>query len=102
MLEAHGGRRAGAGTPTGEQVVVCFRDGVIDIFTETSSLRYHAALIDAIELAPPPAPTGEQLHVSAARQGCAVPVRFEGPQRDALERVIAAVRTWDADSSGPR
>ena len=74
----------------------------VDIFTETSSLRYHAALIDAIELAPRPAPTGEQLHVSAARQGCAVPVRFEGPQRDALERVIAAVRTWDADSSGPR
>jgi len=92
VLQAHGGRRGGAGTPTGEQVVVRFADGVLDVFTETASLRYHAALIDRIELAPSPAPTGEQLIVTAARHGSAIPVRFEGAERAALERLIAAVR----------
>ena len=91
-LEAHGGKRGGAGRRTGEQVVVRFADGVLDIFTEANSIRYHAALIDAIELAPSPAPTGEQLRVAAARHGCAIPVRFEGAQREAMERIIAAVR----------
>lgn len=92
VLEARGGRRGGAGTATGERVVVRFDGGVLDVFTETASLRYHAALVDKIELAPSPAPTGEQLRVTAARHGCAIPVRFEGAERDVLERIISAVR----------
>jgi hypothetical protein len=92
VLQARGGRRGGAGTATGELVVVRFDDGVLDVFHETGSLRYHAALIDRIELAPSPAPTGEKLQVTATRQGCAIPVRFEGAERAALERIIGAVR----------
>jgi len=91
-LEAHGGRAGGAGTPSGEQVVVCFDGAILDVFTETSSLLYHAATITSIELASSPAPTGEALVVTARRHGCQVPVRFEGEQRAALERIVAAVR----------
>ena len=91
-LIARGGQLGGAGTPTGGRVVVRYEDGVVEVFDETNSLRYHAELIDAIELKPSQAPTGENLHISATRHGCSIPVRFEGAERAALERIIAAVR----------
>lgn len=92
VLLARGGQLGGAGTPTGERVVVRLEDGVVDVFDETNSFRYHAELIDAIELKPSEAPTGENFHVAAARQGFSIPVRFEGSERAALERIIESVR----------
>jgi hypothetical protein len=92
FLEARGGRRGGAGTNTGEQVIVRLAGGVLDVFTETTSQRFHAAMVDTIELTARPNPVGEALTVTARRTGCQIPVRFEGDQRRALERIIKAVR----------
>lgn len=91
-IEATGGRRGGAAGPTGQMVVVRFEDGVLDVFTETDSVRFHARMIDAIELRESPALTGEALVIEAARHGAQIPVRFEGAEREALQRIIAAVR----------
>jgi hypothetical protein len=90
-LQARGGQLGGAGTPTGERVIVRFDGTSLDVFHETGSLRYHPELVDKIALEPSPAPTGEALVVAAARQGCQIPVRFEGAERQAVERIIAAV-----------
>jgi hypothetical protein len=59
-IEATGGRLGGAGTPSGQMVVVRFEDGVLDVFTETDSVRFHARLVDTIELRESPAPGGER------------------------------------------
>jgi hypothetical protein len=91
-LQARGGELGGAGTPTGERVVVRFDGSAVDVFHETGSLRFHPELIDKIALQESPAPTGEALVVTAARHGCQIPVRFESSERQALERIIAAVR----------
>ena len=93
-IEATGGRRGGAAGASGQMVVVRFEDGVLDVFLETGSVRFHARLIDTIELRESPAPTGESLAIQAARQGTLIPVRFEGAEREALERIIAAVRSF--------
>jgi hypothetical protein len=90
-IQAIGGRLGGAGTPTGERVVVRLQGPVLDVFTETSSQRFHAELIDRAALESSPAPTGEALVITATRQGCRIPVRFEGDQRAALERILVAV-----------
>jgi hypothetical protein len=90
-LEARGGQLGGAGTPTGERVIVRFDGAGLDVFHETGTERYHAAMVDKIALEPSEAPTGEVLQVSAARFGCRIPVRFEGAERERLERIIAAV-----------
>jgi hypothetical protein len=92
-IQAIGGRLGGAGTPTGERVVVRLQGPVLDVFSEAASHRFHAELIDKLALDPSPAPTGETLVVIAARHGCQIPVRFEGEQRAALERILVAVRT---------
>lgn len=47
-----------------------------------------------IELRESPAPTGESLAIEAARHGALIPVRFEGAEREALERIIGAVRAF--------
>jgi len=91
-IEAKGGRLGGAAGATGQMVIVRFEDGVLDVFTETDSVRYHARMIETIELQTSPAPSGESLVIQAARHGAMIPVRFEGAEREALERIIAAVR----------
>lgn len=92
ILEAHGGRAGGAGTRTGEQVVVVLHGSLLDVFHETGTQRFHVAMIDTIALTERPNPVGEALTVSARRTGCQIPVKFEGEQRRALERIFAAVR----------
>jgi hypothetical protein len=91
-IEAVGGALGGAGAPSGQLVVVRYEDGVVEVFTETGSSRFHARLIGTIELREGPAPGGGSLVIEAARQGTTIPVRFEGAEREALERIIAAVR----------
>jgi hypothetical protein len=91
-IEAVGGALGGAGTPSGQLVVVRYEDGVVEVFTETDSSRFHARLIGTMELRESPAPGGESLVIEAARQGAMIPVRFAGEERAALERIIAAVR----------
>ena len=93
-IEATGGRLGGAAAPSGQMVVVRFEDGVLDVFTETDSARFHARLIGTIELRESPAPSGEALVVEAARHGVMIPVQFEGAERDALLRIIDAVRAF--------
>ena len=91
-IEATGGRLGGAASSSGQMVVLRFEDGVLDVFTETESVRYHARMIGTIELRESPAPTGESLVIEADRHGAMIPVRFEGAEREALERIIDAVR----------
>jgi hypothetical protein len=93
-IEATGGRLGGAAGPSGQMVVVRFEDGVLDVFTETDSVRFHARMIGTIELRESPAPTGESLAIEAARHGALIPVRFEAAEREALERIIDAVRAF--------
>jgi len=50
-------------------------------------------MIGTIELRESPAPGGEALVVEATRHGVMIPVRFEGGERDSLQRIIVAVRT---------
>jgi hypothetical protein len=92
IIEARGGQLGGAGTPTGERVIVRFDGSALDVFHETGTQRFHAAMIDKIALEPSVAPTGESLTVSATRTGCQIPVKFEGSERATLERIISAVR----------
>jgi hypothetical protein len=91
-LQARGGQLGGAGTPTGERVIVRFDGTSLDVFHETGSLRYHPELVEKIALEASEAPTGEVLVVASARHGCRIPVRFEGAERGALDQIIAAVR----------
>jgi hypothetical protein len=89
-LQARGGELGGAGTPTGERVIVCFDGTSLDVFHETGSLRCHPELIEKIALEPSEAPTREVLVVASARHGSRIPVRFEGAERG-LDQIIAAV-----------
>lgn len=90
-LEARGGRKGGGGTRTGELVIVVLDGRLLDVFHETGVQRFHAAMVDKIALQESLAPTGEALVVSSIRTGCQIPVRFEGDQRAAFERIAAAV-----------
>lgn len=93
-IEATGGRLGGAGTPSGQLVVVRYEDGVLDVFTETDSARFHARMIGTIDLRESPAPGGEALVVEAARHGVMIPVKFEGAERESLLRIVDAVRAF--------
>lgn len=90
-LEARGGRKGGGGTRTGELVIVVLDGPLLDVFHETGVQRFHAAMVEKIALQESPAPTGEALVVGGIRTGCQIPVRFEGDQRAAFERIAAAV-----------
>ena len=92
VLEAVGGERGGAERPSGELVVVRLDGPVLDVFHETGCERFHAAFVDTIELAEHPSYTGTGLKVEGARRGISIPVRFEGEQRERLERIIERVR----------
>jgi hypothetical protein len=91
VMQARGGQIGGAGTPTGERVIVRLDGQTIDVFHETGTERYHVEMIERIALEPSEAPTGEVLVVAALRHGCRIPVRFEGSERDALEVIFSAV-----------
>ena len=73
-------------------MIVRFDGEALDVFHETGTERYHAAMIDKIGIEPSEAQTGEVFVVGALRHGCRIPVRFEGAEREALKAIIAKVR----------
>src|SRR5690348_4861683 len=87
VIEAHGG-----GGMEGDRTVVRWDGSVLELFHETGSSRFHAAMIDTFELRESPGPTGEALQVTAMRTGAMLPTLFRGEERAKLERIVAAVR----------
>ncbi|UDF13987.1 hypothetical protein LH407_03785 [Antiquaquibacter oligotrophicus] len=95
-IRAIGGAPGGAGTAAGWFVVAQFSDGVLDVFTQSSSHRFHAAFISRVEVAEHPSPCGQQLLVQAEAQGCMIPTRFSEDQRAEVDAIADAVRQYRA------
>lgn len=89
---AIGGAPGGIGTPAGWFVAMQYQHGILDVFTQAASHRFHAAFIERIEVNEHPGPSGQQLIVQAGAQGCMVPTRFSDTEHQHVLAIAQAVR----------
>lgn len=84
VLEAHGGA-------PGERVVVRLDGPCLDVFHETDTERWHAALVDHVGVEDHPSAVGSALVVRGERRGIRIPTSFAGAEAERLEEIARRV-----------